>query len=325
MLPRFEYIKAETVEEAIDQMKDKGSVLHAGGTDLLGCLRDGVFTTEKVISIYSIKELSGIRENDDKTVYIGPLTTISDVESNPLIRKRYPVIAKAASEVASPQLRNRGTIGGNLCQKPRCWYYRGEFPCLRKGGKKCYAAGREDQNHCIFGGNRCFIVHPSDMAPALSACDAKLKIKGPDRTISVSINDFFVLPEEEPTIETILAKDEMITGITLPPLKENSIGVFRKVRARRSWDFALASLAAVFEFEDNKINRANVYLGGAAPVPWRSEKTEKALEGKELTPETISSAAEAVVKDAQPLRHNGYKIKLFRGIVKEELLHIIQK
>jgi len=178
MVPSYSYIRARSLDEAIRYLSEDGARLHAGGTDLMGCLRDRVFDVTTVVSITSLKELRGIRATPDGGLRIGSLTTVSEVARNPVIKARYRALSVAASEVASPQLRNQGTIGGNLCQKPRCWYYRGEFHCLRKGGDQCYAIEGENQYHCIFGGENCYIVHPSDTASALVALEASIRQAG---------------------------------------------------------------------------------------------------------------------------------------------------
>lgn len=188
MLPAFHYVPVSSVEEGIRHLSEGNARLHAGGTDLLGCLRDHVLRGEKLVSISGIRELKGIRE-ERGGLRIGALTTVAEVAQSPLIRKLYPGLAQAALEVGSPQLRAQGTIGGNICQKPRCWYYRGDFHCIRKGGDICYAIGGKNPYHCIFGA-ACCIVHPSDTAPALSALQAKVKIAGPKGQRSVPIEKF---------------------------------------------------------------------------------------------------------------------------------------
>ena len=169
MIPSFDYVRARNLEDAVEHLAGDKAHIQAGGTDLLGCLRDDVFGIETLVNIKGIDGLEGVNEADDGALLIGALTTVTSIEQNPIIRERFPGLAQAAAAVASPQLRNQGTIGGNLCQKPRCWYYRGDFDCLRKGGSKCFAVAGENQYHCIFGGAGCFIVHPSDIAPALSS------------------------------------------------------------------------------------------------------------------------------------------------------------
>jgi xanthine dehydrogenase YagS FAD-binding subunit len=319
LMPNFTYLKAKSLKEAIAQLSSKGARIQAGGTDLLGCLRDDVFSAEKLVSIGQIKTLRSIGQTRDGGLRIGALTPITEIENNKAIKDRYSALAQAASEVGSPQLRNQGTIGGNICQKPRCWYYRGEFHCLRKGGDTCYAYDGENQFHCIFGGHLCYIVHPSDTVPALVAFEAMARVSGPGGTRLVPIARFHVPPGENVQKETILKSDEVVTEILLPPPAKGLRSSYRKVRARRSWDFALASVALALQFDGEKIAKARVVLGGAAPVPWRSKEVEEVITGKRLDAETVNRAAAAAVRNAEPLKHNGYKIPLFRGILEEEL------
>jgi xanthine dehydrogenase YagS FAD-binding subunit len=320
MMPQFAYICPSTLEEAIQHLCSPAASIHAGGTDLLGCLRDRVFHTEKVVSISRIGALRGIRKTPQGGLGIGALTTITEVSRHEMIRGRYRALAQAASEVASPQLRNQGTLGGNICQKPRCWYYRGEFHCLRKGGDQCFAVDGENQFHCIFGGDMCFIVHPSDTAPALVAFEASVRIAGPTGTRTVPAEQFFVSPSQNLEKETVLDRGEIVTEVILPrhpPVLRSS---YRKVRARRSWDFALAGVALALTFQEDRVVTARVVLSGAAPVPWRSHDVEAVITGKRLEGKTISQAAKAAVQNARPLAQNGYKIPLFEAIIEEELL-----
>jgi xanthine dehydrogenase YagS FAD-binding subunit len=318
MISAFQYIRVQSVQEAIKHLSSGGARVHAGGTDLLGCLRENVFIANKAVSIGNIKELKGVRQEKDG-LRIGALTTITEVAENPLVKKLYPALARAASEVGSPQLRNQGTIGGNICQKPRCWYYRSDFHCIRKGGDLCFAFAGENQYHCIFGGVACYIVHPSDTAPALSVLGAVIRIAGPNGQRSVPIDQFFVPPARDPKRETILEPDELVTEISIPAPPTGLRSSYRKVRARRSWDFALAGVALALRFDAAKVSEAHVYLSGAAPVPWRSKEVEQAITGKQLDGETITRAGEAVVKNAEPLAKNGYKVPLFRAVIEEQL------
>jgi len=322
MITGFSYLKAKSVKEAISGLSQGNARLHAGGTDLLGCLRDRVFTIDTMVSISGLRELKGIRETPEGGLSIGALTTITEVSESRVIRDRYPALAQAALEVASPQLRNQGTLGGNLCQKPRCWYYRGEFHCLRKGGDTCYAFAGENHYHCIFGGNRCYIVHPSDTAPALTAYEATISIAGPAGMRNVSIDRFFVPASEDVTRETVLEKGEIVTGIMLPSPSGELKSSYRKVRARQSWDFALAGVALALRMSGSTVADARIVLSGAAPVPWRPVEAEKALIGNVLSPGSIRRTAALSVSRAQPLKHNAYKVPLFRGMIEEELMSL---
>ena len=318
MLTNFSYIRPKSLKEAVKALSFDEACLHAGGTDLLGCLRDHVFPIKKMVSISGLKELRGIAKTPDGGLRIGALTTITEIAESKLIQEQYSALAQAAREVASPQLRNQGTIGGNLCQKPRCWYYRGEFLCLRKGGNTCFAVSGENQYHCIFGGGPCFIVHPSDTAPALVAFEASVRITGPKGQRSVTLEEFPVLPLVDTRRETVLESGEIVTEIVLPP----ALGIqssYRKVRTRASWDFALAGVALAVRFQNDVVSHARAVLSGAAPAPWRSKEIESAIVGTSLDADVIEKAAEGSMKNAQPLSQNEYKIPLFRGMIAEEL------
>ena len=323
IMPNFSYVRPKSLKEAVQQSSMKEALIHAGGTDLLGCLRDNVFEAKRLVSLGQIKELRGIREKKDGGLRIGALTTITEVANSRIVKNRYPALSQAAMEVASPQLRNQGTIGGNLCQKPRCWYYRGEFHCFRKGGNKCYAQDGENQYHCLFGSGRvCYIVHPSDTAPAFVAYGASVRVAGPKGTRLIPVEKLYVLPQENVEKETVLTSGEIVAEILLAPTNPGLRSSYRKVRARQSWDFALAGVALALQFKGDRVEKARVVLSGAAPIPWRSSEIEEAVTGKLLDRDIVARAADEAVKKAEPLQRNGYKVSLFRGIVKEELLAI---
>jgi len=319
MLPKFTYVRPTTVNEALAVLDDRPALIHGGGTDLLGCLRDGVFSADTLVSLSSIDELKGIRQATDGGLRIGALTTVAEVAASESVASGYEGLAEAATAVASPQLRNQGTIGGNLCQKPRCWYYRGHFDCLRKGGDKCFAFEGENQYHCIFGGDMCYIVHPSDTAPALAALGAVCRVSGPTSSRSVAIESFHVPPTEDPQRETVLGPDEILTEIVLPAPARGLRSSYRKVRTRGAWDFALAGVALAIVFDGDTVRSARIFLSGAAPVPWRATAAEKAIVGTTLDSSAIDKAAAATVVGAQPLEHNSYKVALFEGLMKEQL------
>jgi len=319
MLPTFSYSRPDSLRQVLAVLDDRRARIHGGGTDLVGCLHDGVFTTDEVVSLGGIADLRGISSTSDGGLRIGAMTTIADVAADPQIRQRSTALADAASVVASPQLRNQGTIGGNLCQKPRCWYYRGDFHCLRKGGEKCFAYDGENQFHCILGGDMCYIVHPSDPAPALAALNAVCRVSGPSASRSVAVDALHVPPSEDPQRETVLEPDEVITDIVLPAPAAGLRSSYRKVRARAAWDFALAGIALALVFDGDTVASARVFLSGAAPVPWRATGVEDAVTGTSLGDDAIAAAAEAAVAGAEPLAKNEYKIDLFKGLVTDQL------
>jgi xanthine dehydrogenase YagS FAD-binding subunit len=319
MLRTFAYVRPGSTSEALKQLEERGARIHAGGTDLLGCLRDGVFEAQKVVSLAKLDELRGLTVAPDGELRIGALATIAEIAAHPDVAGKFTALAQAAAVVASPQLRNQGTIGGNLCQKPRCWYYRGDYPCTRKGGEMCYAVGGENQYHCIFGGGACVIVHPSDTAPALIALDAKVRILGPKGARVIPLEQFYVLPEKDATRETVLEPGEILAGVLVPPAPAGQASGYRKVRARGSWDFAMAGLAHAITVKAGKVASARLVLSGVAPVPWRLQEVEKLLVGQKLDAKLVARAADAAVAGAKPLEHNGYKVPLVRGVVEDVL------
>ena len=322
MVPPFSYLRARSLDEALRHLSQEGARAHAGGTDLLGCLRERIFEVTTVVSIAGLEELRGIAATPSGGLRIGSLTTIAEIARHPVIQSKYRALSMAANEVASPQLRNQGTIGGNLCQKPRCWYYRGEFHCLRKGGDQCYAVEGENAYHCILGGENCFIVHPSDTAPALVALQASVSIAGPNGRRTVAVEDFHMSPADDYTRETVLEPAEIVTEIVLPPPASGLQSSYRKVRARRSWDFALAGVALAVVFNGNRADDCRVVLSGAAPVPWPSAEAEKVVRGRQLNRDRAAQAAEAALENAEPMEQNAYKIPLFRNLIEQQLMAI---
>jgi xanthine dehydrogenase YagS FAD-binding subunit len=323
VLPSFSFAKPSSLAEALRLLALPGSRPHAGGTDLLGCLRDRVLSAERLVALDGIAELRGIVPTAEGGLRIGALTTLTELATVPAVVDRYPALARAAAAAASPQLRNQGTIGGNLCQRPRCWYYRGEFACARKGGDTCYAIGGENQYHAIFGGDACVYVHPSDTAPALVALGALVRIVGASRSRVVPIERFFVLPAQDHTRETVLEPGEIVTEVVLPARTAGLRGGYRKVRARGAWDFALVGVALVLRLEARTVRQAAIVLSGVAPAPWRASAAEKALLGHTLDGRSAQAAGEAAREGATPLAHNAYKVDIVRGAVEDALLGLV--
>jgi xanthine dehydrogenase YagS FAD-binding subunit len=318
MLPSFAYVRPTTLDDAVRHLAEGQGLVHAGGTDLLGCLREGVMAPSTVVSLSGIPALRGVEETPEGLT-IGALTPLSEVAASPLVRERYTALAEAALQVASPQLRHQGTLGGNLCQKPRCWYYRGDFACLRKGGALCYAYAGENEFHAVAGGGPCYIVHPSDTAPALVALGALAHVAGPKGRRTVPLDQFFVLPEKDLKRETVLEPGEILTKLLLPQPPAGLRSTYRKVRSRASFDFALVGAALALQMQGDRVARARVVFGGVAPAPWPAPAVEKALAGRRLDRDTIARAAGAAVARLEPLEKNAYKVPLLRGLVQERL------
>jgi xanthine dehydrogenase YagS FAD-binding subunit len=317
----FEYVdatKLESLPGLLHTRWGKAEIL-AGGTDLLDRLKERIDRPERVVNIKNIKELHGIKSGR-RGLEIGALTTIAELEHDERLQKDYAVLAEAAASIATPQLRQMGTLGGNLCQRPRCWYFRGgDYPCLKKGGFKCYAVEGMSKYNAILGGGPSFIVHPSDAAPALVALGASLEIYGPEGKREQKIERFFQLPYENLMRENNLAANEVITRIRVPKPAAGTRSTYVKFREKQSLDFALSSVAAVLQVDGDVVEAARLVLGGVAPIPWHVPEAEAELVGRRLTTATIDKAAAAAVADASALDHNGYKVKLSENLVRRAL------
>jgi xanthine dehydrogenase YagS FAD-binding subunit len=322
MMRQFSYKRASTLQEAAAASARPGSRLLAGGTDLLGCLRDDVFGATTLVSLNQLKELKGVMPRQGGGLRLGALATLTEVSENKRVQEAYSVLAEAAHSAASPQLRNQGTVGGNLCQRPRCWFFRGDFPCFRKGGENCSAMEGRNEFHAIFGGDPCYMVHPSDTASALVALDAKVTIASAAGRRTLPLSQFFILPKTDFTRENVLKPGEIVTEILLDAPAADMRSKYRKVRERGAFDFAVAGAAIVLRMAAGKVAFARVVLSGVAPIPWRSEAAEKALLGQELSGATVTAAASAAVKGASPLSHNAYKVPMVQGILEETLLSL---
>jgi xanthine dehydrogenase YagS FAD-binding subunit len=322
----FKHINATSVDDAISLMRSSegNANLIAGGTDLLGVLKDEILPDypEAVINIKTIPGLDGVEENK-KGLKIGALIKLVDVVAHPLIRKRYPILSEAAEAVATPEIRNMATLGGNLCQDTRCWYYRyphhmgGRIICYRKAKGPCQAIKGDNRYHAIMGGKACFAVCPSDTAIALTALDAEIEIKGPQKVRKASVNEFYT------TRGNILEPDELLTYIRIPDPAAGVRQTFLKFTLRKPVDFAIVSVAAAVTLQAGICKDARIVLGAVAPKPVRALDSEKCLKGKVASEEGIAEAARAAVKDAKPMRMNAYKVEITKTLVKRALRPIL--
>ncbi len=323
----FKHVNATSVDEAIALMRscNGNANLIAGGTDLLGVLKDEILPDfpEAVINIKTIPGLDDVEENE-KGLKIGALTKLVDVVAHPLVRKRYPILSKAAEAVATPEIRNMATLGGNLCQDTRCWYYRyphhmgGRIICYRKETGPCQAVKGDNRYHAIMGGKACFAVCPSDTAVALTALNAELEIKGPQKVRKVSVNEFFT------TRGNILKPDELLTNIQLPNPPKGAKQAFLKFTLRKPVDFAIVSVASIVTLHDGICKEARIVLGAVAPIPLRAFEAEEFIKGKVVGEKNIKAAARAAVKDAKPMRMNAYKLEITKTLIKRALLPVLQ-
>ena len=322
-MPPFQYTEAQSVDEAVTLLSEPGAVAMSGGTDLLSQVRDGVVSAERVVGLAAIPGMAAIVETTDGLT-IGAAATIADVAAHPAVRRRYAALAEAAGGLATPQIRNEGTIGGNLNQRPRCWYYRSPLiPCLKKGGDRCYALAGNTRLLCVTGGDRCYIVHPSDTAVALSALDARLETVSPSGQRELAIGEFFVGPGSDLLRENVLGPSELITRIVLSADAPDR-SVYMKVRERESGDFALVSVAAALSLEDGTVRQARIALGGVAPVPYRATEVEEYLTGRGAADVDPAEAAALALRDATPLPQNGYKLPMARNIIKRALASLLR-
>src|SRR5688572_13941667 len=319
----FEYVNPTDVKSAVAALTQGGtsSKLMAGGIDLLGEMKDYIRTPDVVVNLKAAPGLNKIVA-DKNGLRIGALVTLSEIAEHPVIKQKYTALAESALSVGSPQIRNVGTLGGNLCQRPRCWYYRDEkVICLKKGGNRCYAIEGENEYNAILGGGPSWIVHPSDCAPALMALDAQVEITGPKGARRIPLSQFFVTPAQNVAKENVLAHNEIVTHIVVPVQPANSRSHYMKIRHREGFDWALSGAAVRLTLAGAKITDSRVVLSGVAPIPWRSKEAEAVLKGKALTAALADKAGAASVAKATPLGKNKYKVPLTRNTVKLAVLH----
>ena len=322
MMANFELYQPTTIDHALnlmDRYGNDGWVL-AGGQDSFDWFKDRAKKPQAVIDINGIDDLHGIRETADG-VEIGVLTTLTEIETSALIKEKYGVLADAARHVASPQIRNAGTIGGNVCQDTRCWYYRYGLDCYRAGGNTCYADTPEgiDREHCLFGADRCIAVSPSDTAPALVALDARMVVVDGDEEKEVRAEDFFIGPDVDIMRMTILQPGDLLKSIVIPNAWADARFYFEKVAERNTWDFALVNIASAMKVENDAIVDIRMACGGVACVPLRLTVVEEVVKGSSQNGTSADLAASAATRGATPLNYNGFKIPLMENLVKRAI------
>jgi xanthine dehydrogenase YagS FAD-binding subunit len=303
------------------QREGRAASLSAGGSDLLGLVKERIVSPDVVVNLRTVDGLDRVADSRDG-VTIGGLITLDALSSHALVREQYPVLAEAAGSVATPQIRNVGTLAGNVCQRPWCWYFRNGFPCYKAGGNTCFSFNGENQFHAIFGGGPSYIVHPSDCAPALVALDASFRIVGPSGERTLPAADFFALPRRSPAKENVLADDEALASITLPRRTAGSRSTYHKVLDREAWTHAVVSAAIVLDMNGDVCRRARVVLGGVAPIPWRVQGAERVLEGQRVTAELAAKAGQAAIEGARPLAKNAYKVPLTKNVVTRTIVDL---
>lgn len=328
----FQWANAATVEDAVKLLKptdpktDPDEKPHAmgGGQDLLTSLKAYIVRPPRVVNLKTIPGLDKIEIDDKGGLKIGATATIAQLEEHPGIQKKFPGLVEAARSIATPQIRNLGTIAGNLCQRPRCWYFRLEnYQCRKKGGSECFAKGAENKYNAIFGGGKSNYVHPSDLAPILVALDSTVTIAGPDGARTVPLGEFFILPSIDVRRENVLKAGEIVTQIQVPASPLAARSIYLKFKERDSLDFAIAAVAAGVELAGDKtVRRARIVLGGVGTIPWHVPAAEEFLAGKPLNQATVSQAAQIALQGAKPMEQNQYKIPLTQTLVRRALLKL---
>ena len=321
----FKMAQPQTLDQVTSLLSEKREkyYLMAGGTDILGEIKDEIIEPVVVVDLKSISNLSYIKKEKDG-LRIGALTTLAELAEDMLIKQDYPGLHEAANTIATPQLRNMGTVGGNLCQKPRCWYYRDpQVKCRKKGGSRCFAFKGRNKYHAIFGGGLCYIVHPSDLAPMLIALDAEISVSSPKGEKTIPLADFFILPKINVRKENILGADEILKEVKIPIPKRGEKSTYYKLKERGAWDFALVSAAVKAAVYGDVFRDVKIVLGGVAPVPWRLEKAENMVRGKKITENLLRQATKEALKEASPLEENRYKKELVEAVVCRAALNLV--
>ncbi len=320
----FENVNATSVKQAVMllqkfQQEKKSAIVVGGGSEILQLMKERVVTPDYVVNLKTIPGLNAIKE-ERGGFRLGALATLVEIEEHPAIQQKLLILSEAAGEAASPQIRNAGTIAGNLCQRPFCWYFRSaNFNCLRKGGQVCYSLAGDSRYHAILGGGPSFIVHPSDLAPVLVALNAQIKITNASGERTLPLEDFFVLPQVDFKHENILKPADIVTEIFVPLPKAGAKGFYHKVRERLAWDHAIVSVATIVETNRGAVRDARVVLGGVAPIPWRARQAEDFLRGKSLTEDVAQRAGEIALAGARPMKDNVYKVNMAKLLIQRGL------
>ena len=322
VMPVFELYQPGSIDDAIKLLDANGTeaLVLAGGLDSMDWLKDRLKKPRVVVDLGAIKELKGVREANGG-LEIGAMTTITEVVHHPIVKEKFSLLMEAAELVASPQIRNQGTIGGNVSQDTRCWYYRGGWTCYRAGGNICYADTPTaiNREHAIFDADRCVAVNPSDTAPALLALDAQMVIRGPKGERVVNAEDYWIGPGIDITRMNVLAPNELLTAIRIPATMAGAQFYFEKVRDRQVWDFPLVNVASAIRDNGGNIGEVRLVVNAVAATPRRLKNVEAAIVGKPRNEDTAKLAGDMAVEGAQTLRHNGYKVPLMRNLVKRAI------
>jgi xanthine dehydrogenase YagS FAD-binding subunit len=317
---RFSFVDCTTVEHALAEL-GSGAEVKAGGIDVLDRLKEGLDQPEKLVNIRNVRDLSGIEQTSDG-LRVGPLVTLAEISEHAAVKQSYAAVAHATGHAATPQIRNVATMGGNLLQRPRCWYFRDvDFPCRRKGGEICFAQDGENQYHAIFDNHICAIVAPSSAAVPLIAFNAQIELTSKDGKRTVPLEKFYLTPEQNVTREHSLRTGELLTAIVIPRVPAEIKSAYQKYAEKDSHDWPIADAAVVLQMDGNTVRNASIVLGAAAPTPMRATGAEAILKGKVLNEELARQAGKAAMDGATPLAHNAYKVNLFETAIYRTILY----
>ena len=334
---KFSWYEAKSVEDAVSKVNATASdilgnasdgssvIFKAGGIDLLDLMKEGLVNPSTIVSVKSIPGLDKIEYDDKGGLKVGANVTLAEIESSIVIKEKYLALHQAVAHAGTPQLRNSATLGGNLAQRTRCWYFRSiDHECYRKGSGTCFAQKGENEFHAIMDNSTCASVHSSSVATSLMAFNAVVEITGANgKSRSVKMDEFFVHPEKDSRTENVLDANELIIGITIPAPKSNQKSAYIKYGTRESHDWAMADVAVVTEMSGSKCKSAEIVLGAASPVPMKAAEAAKMLKGKAIDESLAASAGEVSMKGATPLANNAYKVPVFKQIVKRAILKSI--
>jgi len=318
---KFAFVDCTTVDQTLSELKN-GAVVKAGGIDLLDLMKDGIVTPPKLVNIRNVSSLRGIKATSEG-LYLGPLSTLSEIADHPDIQRDYSALSDAAGHAATPQVRNMATLGGNITQRPRCWYFRSsDFDCKKKGGEsqECHAHEGENQYHAIMNNSTCAMVHPSSTAVPLLAMNAQVELTSERGKRTVAMSDFYVPPEKSVINETVLQQGELITSIFVPAPERGTRSAYQKYGEKESFDWPLADAGIVLVMHGQQCRKAAVVMGVAAPTPIRSQSAEAVLTGATINEATARAAAKAAMQSATPLSQNGFKIQLFQTAIYRTIL-----
>ena len=316
----FAYVNAANEKEAIAALgPERGKFLPlAGGMDLLALMKDYIAQPDRLVNVKNLDR--NISKTNDGGLRIGAAVTVADLAVHADVVRLYPALAQAAADVGTPQIRNAGTVGGNINQRPRCWYFRNEeFECLKKGGSRCFAVDGENQYHAIFGDGPCHIIHPSSLAVPAVALGAKFRVAGPAGEREVAAADYFQMPDRNLFGETVLQPNELMTHMILPAPGAAKSATY-EVRYKQSHDWPLATATVALDMNGTTIRGARIVMGAVAPIPWRASAAERVLAGTAITEQTAMEAADAAVQGAKPMTQNAYKVQIARTAVKRAIL-----